>query len=75
MYTGSLSPAAIASISNLTCSFVPYLAKMSKNIRFSLLPDFGIKIWVMFQLMFVHIIFSSVWVAKLPHFGKSCQLG
>ena len=28
-----------------------------------------------FHLMFVHIIFSSVWVAEWPLFGNSCSLG
>ena len=28
-----------------------------------------------FHFMYVHIIFSSVWVAQWPPFGKSCSLG
>ena len=31
---------------------------------------FGVRISVMFHLMFVHYIFSSVWVAEGPPFGK-----
>ena len=41
----------------------------------SLLPVFGVRISVMFHLMLVHIVFSSVWVASSGHFlGKSCPL-
>ena len=35
-----------------------------------LLPVFGIRVLVMFHLMYVHIIFSSVSVAERPPFGK-----
>ena len=31
---------------------------------------FGVRVSVMFHLMFVHYTFSSVWVAKWPPFGK-----
>ena len=36
----------------------------------SLLPVFGVRVSVMFHLMFVHYTFSSVWVAEWPPFGK-----
>ena len=36
----------------------------------SLLPVFGVRVSVMFHLMFVHYTLSSVWVAEWPHFGK-----
>ena len=36
----------------------------------SLLPVFGVTGSVTFHLMCVHIIFSSVWVAEWPSFGK-----
>ena len=32
---------------------------------------FGVRISVMFHLMFFHYTFSSVWVAEWPPFGKS----
>ena len=32
---------------------------------------FGVRVSVMFRLMFVHYTFSSVWVAEWPNFGKS----
>ena len=31
---------------------------------------FGVRVSVMFQFMFVHYTFSSVWVAEWPPFGK-----
>ena len=31
---------------------------------------FGVRVAVTFQLTFDHIIFSSVWVAMWPPFGK-----
>ena len=31
---------------------------------------FGVRVSVMFYLMFVHNTFSSVWVAEWPPFGK-----
>ena len=31
---------------------------------------FGVRVSVMFYLMFVHYTFSSVWVAEWPPFGK-----
>ena len=31
---------------------------------------FGVRVLVMFHLMFVHYTFSSVWVAEWPPFGK-----
>ena len=31
---------------------------------------FGVRVSVMFQFMFVHYIFNSVWVADWPPFGK-----
>ena len=31
---------------------------------------FGVRVSVMFHLMFVHYTFSSVWVAECPPFGK-----
>ena len=31
---------------------------------------FGVRVSVMFHFMFVHYIFSSVWVAEWPPFGK-----
>ena len=31
---------------------------------------FGVRVSVMFHLMFVHYTFSSVWVAEWPPFGK-----
>ena len=31
---------------------------------------FGVRVSVMFQLMFAHYTFSSVWVAEWPPFGK-----
>ena len=31
---------------------------------------FGVRVSVMFQFMFVHYTFGSVWVAEWPHFGK-----
>ena len=36
----------------------------------SLLPVFGIRVSVMFHLMFVYYTFSSVWVAEWPPFWK-----
>ena len=36
----------------------------------SLLPSFGVGVSVTFHLMFVNIIFSSVWVAEWPAFVK-----
>ena len=36
----------------------------------SLLPVFGVRVSVTFHLKCVHIIFSSVWVAEWPPFGK-----
>ena len=36
----------------------------------SLLPVFGVRVSVKFHLTCVHIIFSSVWVAEWPPFGK-----
>ena len=36
----------------------------------SLLPVFGVRVSVTFHHIFVHIIFSSVWVAQWPPFGK-----
>ena len=36
----------------------------------SLLPVFGVIVLVVFRLVCVHIIFSSVWVAEWPPFGK-----
>ena len=36
----------------------------------SLLPGFGVRVSVTFHLTCVHIIFSSVWVAEWPPFGK-----
>ena len=36
----------------------------------SLAQCFGVRVSVMFYFMFVHYTFSSVWVAKLPPFGK-----
>ena len=35
-----------------------------------LLPVFGVTVSVTFHLMCVHIVFSSVWVAEWPSFGK-----
>ena len=35
---------------------------------------FGVRVSVMFHLMFVHYTFSSVWVAEWPPFGNSCPL-
>ena len=32
--------------------------------------SFGIRVSVMFCLMCVHIMFSSLWVAEWPPFGK-----
>ena len=31
---------------------------------------FGVRVSVMFRLMFAHYTFSSVWVAEWPPFGK-----
>ena len=31
---------------------------------------FGVRVSVMFHVMFVHYTFSSVWVAEWPPFGK-----
>ena len=31
---------------------------------------FGVRVSMMFHLMFVHYTFSSVWVAEWPPFGK-----
>ena len=31
---------------------------------------FGVRVSVMFHIMFVHYTFSSVWVAEWPPFGK-----
>ena len=31
---------------------------------------FGVRVSVMFNLMFVYYTFSSVWVAEWPPFGK-----
>ena len=31
---------------------------------------FGVRVMVMFNFMFVHYTFSSVWVAEWPPFGK-----
>ena len=31
---------------------------------------FGVRVSVMFPLLFVHYTFSSVWVAERPSFGK-----
>ena len=31
---------------------------------------FGVKVSVMFHIMFVHFTLSSVWVVELPPFGK-----
>ena len=36
----------------------------------SLLPVFGVRVSVPFHIMCVHIIFSLVWVAEWPPFGK-----
>ena len=36
---------------------------------------FGVRVSVMFHLMFVHYTFSSVWVAEWPPFGNSCTHG
>ena len=36
---------------------------------------FGVRVSVMFQLMFVHYTFNSVWVVELPPLGNSCPLG
>ena len=36
---------------------------------------FGVRVSVVFHLMFVHYTFSSVWVAEWPPFGNSCPLG
>ena len=36
----------------------------------SLLPVFGVRVSVTCHLIFVHIIFSSFWVAEWPPFGK-----
>ena len=36
----------------------------------SMLPVFGVRVSATFHLMCVHIIFSSVWVAEWPPFGK-----
>ena len=35
---------------------------------------FGVRVSVMFHLMFVHYTISSVWVAEWPPFGNGCQL-
>ena len=37
----------------------------------SLLPVFGVRVSVTFHLICVHIIFSSVWVAKWPSAARS----
>ena len=37
---------------------------------FYLLPVFSVRVSVTFHLMFVDIIFSSVWVAEWSPFGK-----
>ena len=36
----------------------------------SLVPTFGVRVSLTFYLKCVHIIFSSVWVAEWPTFGK-----
>ena len=36
---------------------------------------FGVRVSVMFHLMFVHFTFSSVWVAEGHLLGNSCPLG
>ena len=33
-------------------------------------PVFGVIVSVTFHIMFVHIIFSPVWVAEWPPFGR-----
>ena len=39
-------------------------------ILVTLLPAFGVRVSVTFHLTRVHIIFSSVWIAVWPPFGK-----
>ena len=36
----------------------------------SFIMMFGVRVSVTFHLMFVHIIFSLVWIAEGPPFGK-----
>ena len=33
-------------------------------------PVYGVRVSVMFHLMFVHIIFNSIWVAEWPPFWE-----
>ena len=34
---------------------------------------FGVRVSVMFNFMFVHYTFGSVWVAEWPPFGKTAR--
>ena len=36
---------------------------------------FGVRVSVMFHLMFVYYTLSSIWVAEWPFLGNSCQVG
>ena len=41
-----------------------------RDLSVVLCACFGVRVSVTFHLMFVHIIFSSVWVAEWPPFEK-----
>ena len=38
------------------------------------MPVFGVRVSVKFHLLYVHIIFNSVWVAEWPSFGKELHI-
>ena len=44
--------------------------KHDQMIIKSTMPVFGVRVSATFHLMCVHSIFSSVWVAEWPPFGK-----
>ena len=43
---------------------------LNRNQLWFSVAFFGVRVLVTFQLMCVHIKFSSVWYTKLPSFGK-----
>ena len=47
----------------------PTSSKCLYHISYSV-ACFGVRVSVMFHLMFVHYTLSSVWVAEWPPFGK-----
>ena len=55
-----------------------YISKMEylhiALVKYGQLAD-NVRVSVMYHLMFVNIIFRSVWVAKWPPFGKELLIG